>query len=180
MGLIEFFHDNKTAVFILIFVIILWFVVNARCTSAMYNNLLSGFWKADSDFLNEAELSSFVIYFAPPNWKGDRACYILAEKNDELVINEPCSVKLSESWEIGNWSTELNTKAYTVTFGDLETNDFPKKQNMIFNPNSGKIVLSKADTIYGVFFKDSYLTDTVYRDKILEITEEQETSDDEI
>jgi hypothetical protein len=167
MGLIEFFQHNKTTIFVVILIIVLWFMVNSRCVSSMNDNLLSGFWKADVDFLDDSELSSFVLYFAPPNWSGNRACYILAEKDGELVINEPCSVKLSETWELGNLYSRLNTKSYSVSFSDLETNDFPKKQNMVFNPNSGKIVLSKADVIYGVFFKDSYLTDTIYNDEMI-------------
>jgi hypothetical protein len=179
MGLIEFFQNNKTTVFVVILIIVFWFVVNTRCASAMNDNLISGFWKADADFLDDADLSSFVLYFAPPDWSGNRACYILAEKGDELVINEPCSVKLSETWAFGNWSMGLNTKSYTILFSDLETDDFPKKQNMVFNPNSGKIVLSKADTIYGVFFKDAYLTDMIYQDKIIETQEPESESEEE-
>ena len=178
MELIKFFQNNKNTVFIIILIIVLWIIVNSRCASAINNNLLSGFWKADINFLEEAGLTSFVLYFAPPNWSGDRACYILAEKSNELVINEPCSVKLSEDWNLSNLSMGLNTKYYTALFSDLDTNEFPKKQNMIFNPNSGKIVLSKADTIYGVFFKDSYLPDTIYQDKML-APEEPEPEDSE-
>jgi hypothetical protein len=179
MGLIEFFKNIKNTGFAVVLIIVLWFIVNARCASAMNDNLLSGFWKADADFLEDADLSSFVLYFASPDWRGSRACYILAEKGTELVINEPCSVKLSETWAFGNWSTGLNTKSYTILFSDLETDDFPKKQNMVFNPNSGKIVLSKADTIYGVFFKDAYLTDMIYQDKIIEPQELEEEPEEQ-
>ena len=172
-------QNNQNKIFVVILIIIIWYTIHTRCTSSMYANLLSGFWKADADFLDEAELNSFVLYFAPSNWKGIRACYILAEKNGELVINEPCSVKVCEKWEMSNWSTSLKPKTYDLLFSDLETDDFPKKQNMVFNPNSGKIVISKADTIYGVFYKDSYLTDTICKDKILELVEECSETDDD-
>jgi hypothetical protein len=167
MELITIFKNNKNVAFVVIFIILLWVIINIRCVSSMNDNLLTGFWKADPDFLDDSDLSSFVLYFAPSDWIGHRACYILAEKEDELVINEPCSVKITEPLSSSSLSISLDTKSYTVLFTDLETEEFPKKQNMVFNPNSGKIILSKGDVIYGVFFKDSYLTDMIYQDKII-------------
>lgn len=176
MGFSEFFQKNKTTIIIVLVIIVVYYIVVMHCNSSIYGELVTGFWKADKDFLADAGLTSFLLYFAPSDWKGNRACYLLAEKCEELVINEPCSAKLAQNWKLGNWSTGFGVKSYDLVFSDLETEDMPHKQTLNFYPKTGKLILSKGDTIYGVFYKDSYLTDTMYQ---TEIIKPEEASDEE-
>lgn len=175
MSLGEFLQHNKQTIFILVLVIVIYYVIVSRHNSQLYDEILTGFWKCSSDFLEDAGLTSFVLYLAPPDWRGKRACYLLAEKGGDLVINEPASVCITQNWCAGNWSTGFDQKSYTAVFQDLETEDFPKKQMMVLYPKTGKLILSKGDTIYGVFFKDCFLTETIYMYKNLAPIEDEET-----
>jgi hypothetical protein len=68
---------------------------------------------------------------------------------------------------LGNLSTGLGVKTYNIIFKNLETEDMPSKQIVNFYPKTRKLILSKGDVIYGIFYKDAYLTDTMYQgDKI--------------
>ena len=162
MGFSEFFQNNKNTILIILTILTIYYFSTIHHSSGIYNDLLSGFWKADGSFLQDAGLSSFLIYFAPPNWQGTRACYLLAERGNELIINEPCSTSITQTWKFGNWSTGFGVKTYTILFKDLDTDDFPSKQTLNFYPKTGKIIMSKNDVIYGMFYKDAYLTDTMY------------------
>jgi hypothetical protein len=175
MGLLEFLKTHQRTIVIILVMMVIYYFTLLRHDSGIYDSLITGFWTADKSFLQDAELSSFVIYMAPPNWSGKRACYILAEKGKELAINEPCSVTLAQTWGVGNWFPGLGAKTYDAFFDDLETEDFPERQKMIFYPKTGKIVLTKGDIVYGIFFKDSFLTETIY--SIDTLVPEEEESD---
>lgn len=179
MGFTEFLSSHRNKLVTVILIVVVYYVIVIKCNSDMYDSLITGFWKGDNDFLRESGLSSFLLYLAPPE-KGLRACYLLAEKDEELVINEPCSSSIKQTWKLGNWSPGLGSKTYEIQFYDLETEDFPEKQTMTFYPKTGKMILSKNDTVYGVYYKDAYLTDTIYEvtDIKPEKNEEPESEDE--
>lgn len=160
----------------LVYVFILW------NNSKVYDEILTGFWKCSADFLKDADLSSFLLYLAPPNWKGIRPCYILAERGSELIINEPASLTLHQSWSMDNLMIGFNTRTYTACFHDLETDDFPSVQSLVLFPKTGKIILSKGDTVYAILYKDSILTEAIYSipdEKIVRIGEKKDDKEDE-
>lgn len=161
MGVGDFLSKNRNTIVVILIILVTYYLIVLTCNSAMYDAIISGFWKGDMGFLQDAGLSSFLLYLAPAE-RGTRACYLLAEQGDDLVINEPCSAYIKQTWDLSNWNTGLDSKTYEITFYDLETDDFPKKQKMTFYPKIGKMILSKNDTVYGMFYKDAHLTDTIY------------------
>lgn len=159
MGL-GFLSNNFTAIIAVLLVFLVYYITwnNRR----IYDDILTGFWRCPADFLAEADLSSFLLYLAPPDWKGVRACYVLAERGADLVINEPASITLTQDWSISNWALGLSSKTYTADFFDLETDDFPSSQKLVLHPKTGKIIMSKDDTVYAILYKDSISTETLY------------------
>ena len=120
------------------------------------DELITGFWKCPADFLADAGLTSFLLYIGPSDWFGSRPCYILAI-GDDVLINEPASVKLSMDFSL---SMGID-RTYTAKFSDLETEDFPSVQSMALH-KSGKLVLSAGDTVYAVMYKDGISTDALH------------------
>jgi hypothetical protein len=179
MGLKEVLQNHKNTIVVLLSIIVIYYVIVLRCNGSIYNELMTGFWKADGEFLKDAGLTSFLLYLAPTDWKGIRACYLLAVNGDELVINEPCSVSLNQTWKLGNWSTGFGVKTYDIIFKDLETDDIPNKLILNFYPKTGKIILSKGDVIYGIFYRDAYLTDTMNQVDIIN-PEAEKIADNEV
>jgi len=178
MGFTDFLQKNRNTIIIIVIILVIHYFLILRNNTQIYNFAITGFWKADSEFLQDAGLTSFLLYFAPTDWKGSRACYLLAEKGDELVVNEPCSVVISQTWKLGNWSTEFCVKTYDILFKDLESGDMPSRQTVNFYPKTGKLIMSKGDVIYGIFYKDAFLTDTMYQANKIKPEEEVEEEDE--
>ena len=127
-------------------------------------DLLSGFWESSPEFCNEVNLDKFCI-FMNENYDsyGKRGCYVLAQKDNEFLINEPCVVQIIES--PGNEYTLQKPKYFTVMFLDMEDQNneiFPPDQTMRFYPICNKIVLYSGDTITAVMYKNPHRTELNY------------------
>lgn len=172
--------SGKYLLGIVVVVFFLYYVVSSRCSSYSAQQLLTGFWIADPTFAEDSGLDSFLFYisdFSFGSWES-RSCYLVAESDGNLIINEPCTAYISETWDAGNWSSVggLGKKVYSITFEDIETENIPHEQTLTLYPQSGKLVLSKGDTVYGVFFRDSEMTSDLYKTKKVEV---EEVEDDE-
>lgn len=164
MDILQFLSKHRNTIIIICLILIFYYFILLSCTNKISNELITGFWKCDSEFLMDADLSSFLLYLSPKkNGSKERACYLLAEQDSELILNEPCSANISKDLKLSNWNFWSNSPLkYNIEFKDLEDENFPNKQKMTFYPKIGKLILSKDDVIYGIFYKDSYLTDSIY------------------
>lgn len=154
---------------IVIIVILILIIIYLITTGpGIFNELVNGFYEADASFCKEADLDTFCIYFDDDiSLNNSRPCYILAKRGNDIVINEPCSVKLNLKWSTMLDSTE---KHFSVEFRDLSdeiTDVFPQNQTMKYYPQIGKIVMYDSDTITYVGYKNSMNTEmkTVTRDQ---------------
>ncbi|MGL5935629.1 MAG: hypothetical protein ACRCZI_08390 [Cetobacterium sp.] len=142
---------------IIIVVIILVMFIHITNKNSIYDDLISGFYNGDYDFCDESGIEVFCLYIGDDmDNKGRRSGYILMQSEEDLLINEPVSIKLCRHWCFT--SDVKNPKYYDVEFSDLdEDNDFfPSKQSLRFYPNTGKIVLYSKDTIFGVLYKSGF------------------------
>lgn len=124
----------------------------------LFNGLVNGFYEADASFCQEAGLETFCIYIDSDIKGGERACYILGKKDGEIIINEPCTIKLNLKLS----DCDINTKYFTCQFKDIseETMEmFPSKQNLQFYPVTGKIILHDGDTVTYVGYKNGMNTE---------------------
>lgn len=140
----------------LIFMIVLIIFYSNYATSSIHNQLISGFYEANNDFCDEAGIDMFCLYFDDDiSFTGNRACYILAKRDDEMVLNEPVSAKITQRM---SWSSSMSEpKYFDVDFIDLDESledVFPRKQTMIFYPMIGKIILHANDTITAALYKN--------------------------
>ena len=161
MGL-EFLKGRINATLIVVVVMLVYFGIIWNATR-IYADILTGFWKCPPEFLEEAGLTSFLLYLGAPNWRGVRACYILAGRSSEMIINEPASVSLTQTWGATNWSLGFSKRTYLAQFYDLETEDFPATQTLVLHPKSGKIIMSSDKTVYAILYKDNISSEAALR-----------------
>jgi hypothetical protein len=148
--MIEF---NPNAILIIICIFLLYTYI----TFSVYDQLLNGFYEADPGFCEEAGLDAFYLYInSDTNIWGARSCYILASKDDEIIINEPTTAHITSQCILSNFSSSLTKpRYYNIKFDsfDNESDIFPCEQNIRFYPNTGKMVLYTGDTITAVLYK---------------------------
>ena len=149
-------YINFLSIILFILIIIIFYLVTRL---NVFNKLINGFYEADISFCEESGVDAFCIYFDEDvSFSGSRACYILVKKNDNIIINEPTTAKLTLKWtELSNWSSDTTVKYFNVEFDDISDDIdevFPRNQTIRFYPNFGKIVLFKDDIITACLYKN--------------------------
>jgi hypothetical protein len=160
--MIQDLHFFITVVILLVIIAYMYFA-----QANIFDHLVNGFYEADASFCAEAGLETFCIYIDNDIKGGERACYILGKKDGEIIINEPCTIKLA----LKNGSMcDTSPKYFTCEFKDLSEECmeiFPLKQNLQYYPISGKIILHDDETVTYVGYKNGMNTEmkSVINDK---------------
>jgi hypothetical protein len=126
------------------------------------NNILTGFWEADSSFLSDSGLESLSIYFGEKKRDGSRSGYVLIKKDCDMLVNDPTKINITEKWKSSCDYKSVNNNAYKnldIEFKNINNPNFPSIQSMKFYPTVGKIILYKKDIIYAVLYKNSVLSE---------------------
>ncbi len=142
---------------IAILALVLYFYYN-YCENALHQSLLSGFWEANREFCDEAGLDVFCMFLSENySYSNVRSCYVLAQKDGDFVINEPCDVQINPIRYRG-----LNAASdFAIKFKGMSgaSDVFPADQTMKFYPICGKFVLYNGDTITAAMYKNAYRTE---------------------
>ena len=166
--------------FIIILIIILIWYYNVYYNMKNTKNMLYGFWEADENFCKEAGLDLFHIYFDDPSKNSEIGCYLLAQKNGEIIINDPvtCHININCSY-LNNWRiNNAVPKFCTVYFNDIDYEFFPNYQELRLYILCGKMVLYTGDTITGVFYKNLINTELKFiKDDTKNNNENQDNQD---
>ena len=105
---------------------------------------IDGFWVISSQFCEDAEIDNFVLLIKEVDLFGDAAAYVLLSRDNEILVNEPCSVRIRRNFF---------SRKYKITFKDLEVDGFPLVQTMEIQGD--RMRLFDGETLYGEFFKDT-------------------------
>lgn len=144
---------------ILIFILIVIIAYTYYTRANIFNQLVNGFYESDASFCKESELETFCIYIDNDVLSnGERACYILAKRDGEIIINEPCTLKLT----LASTSYDTSAKYFIAQFkdiGDECAEVFPHMQKLQFYPQTGKIILHADDTVTFVGYKNGINTE---------------------
>jgi len=147
-------------------VIIILFIILICHTRRIETNLLTGFWKADEDFCQEAELELFLVYIGEPSLIfNKRKGYILVKNAEGLIINNP--VEFSLSGGLSANPSMAHERCYTLYIDWLGEDGyyfFPSEQQLYYYPQHGKLVMSADDNATAVLFKDYQLSAEAYDD----------------
>ena len=120
--------------------------------------LMGGFYEADRSFCEEAEIDMFCLYLDNDVSYNSRACYVLAKKDDEVIINEPTIAYIKPQWCLSNFSTNINSpKYFNIVFENINEDCvevFPKVQELKYYPLCNKLVLYSGETVTAVLYKN--------------------------
>jgi hypothetical protein len=150
---------------IIAIILLIYIIYHGNNKASLYTKLLNGFYEADSGFCEESGISIFAFYLADESdVDGNKAAYILVERDGVLLINEPVVAKVSLKWSM--WSNLMDTvsspKYFSIEFKDLSPECievFPRHQTIRFYPTIGKIVLFVNNTITAVLYKNPINTE---------------------
>ena len=144
---------------IIVFMIILMIFI---CRN-IENTFLKGFWRADAEFCNNAELEMFMLYLGDNNsyLSHCRNGYILAANQQGIILNNP--IQLDLSLNINLTPSIVKCKKYNATINWQEntpddSNAFPNKFQVAYYPLHGKLILYKGDEILASLWKDGQMS----------------------
>ena len=126
------------------------------------HKLLRGFWCADVEFCQRADLQKFILYIGDQKANG-RAGYMLVMTAAGIIINNPVC--------IGTTAMTLNpfvndSLTYSVniswyedsafkTKAEHDEEAFPSKCSATFYPTQGKLTMYSNDTTHVILYKES-------------------------
>ena len=152
------FLNNKTILYVAICIVLV--IILAYLGRSQEMELLSGFWRADADFCNQANLTSFILYIGDGMTK--KRGYLLITNHDGIVINSAVDLEISNILCIRPYIRDeinLNVNFKWLCGDDDYEAIFPSMQNIKYNPKKGKIILMDQETVYAVLYKDNIMTD---------------------
>ena len=149
------------AIGIVVLVLLFMVVVLVLNTRSNENSLMTGFWKADADFNEQAGVELFLIYMGESSTLSNkRPGYILVKNSDGLIINNPVEFQLSGGKSINpKLSACREYNVYIDWLEEAEYSFFPSDQDLHYYPESGKMVFSADDQVYAVLYKDNVVSD---------------------
>lgn len=134
--------------------------------------LLKGFWRADADFCDRAELEMFVLYLGD-NVGYVQHCrngYLLAANQQGIILNNP--IKLTLSGNINLMPGMAKCKNYNAYIDWMESpldnpETFPSEFQATYYPKYGKLVLHHGDEVLASLWKDCQMSAMTSDDTLL-------------
>lgn len=129
---------------------------------------MTGFWKADANFLKRSGLRSMVLYIAPASGFSRRGYLIMQKTNDEYIYNGEIDLQCSPwSFPRRMWDSTLRLLGYSdfsfsgdfITYAEHGNPQIPQQVDVIINTLDQTLSVSSGGQLYGFFFKDAEATD---------------------
>jgi hypothetical protein len=126
------------------------------------HQLLRGFWCADADFCQRADLQKFILYIGDQQASG-RVGYMLVVTSAGIIINNP--IKINTTCYTLNPLVSHDIK-YSVNIAWYEDADFktkaeheeeafPSKCSGSFQPFESRLTLYTDDTTHVILYRDN-------------------------
>jgi hypothetical protein len=127
------------------------------------SNLLKGFWKADAEFCERAELEMFVVYLGDnTGYITDyRYGYLLAANKQGIILNNPINLCLSRCTNIMPGLATCKKYNASIDWLDNPPEDpdtFPTEFNVEYYPRHGKLVFYQDDVVIASLWKDCQMS----------------------
>ncbi len=144
-------------------VIIFIFVLAYFIARAHENTLLSGFWKADADFCQRAELEMFLLYLGDNigTLSHCRNGYLLAANEQGIILNNPIKITFAGAHTISPTMSFCKDYSATIDWLEFEPEDpdtFPSEFRAAYYPKYGKLLLYKNDEVIASLWKDCHMS----------------------
>ena len=126
------------------------------------SQLMRGFWRADAQFCDNAELTMFVLYLGDnSSWIGNsRYGYILASNEQGVILNHPVQLTFSGSYCVEPYLS--SSRCYNVSAEwldeEADPDTFPSDFKASYYPKNGKLVLYSNDQVLATLWKDQQMS----------------------
>lgn len=163
-------------------IIISIFIILVLNTRSIESTLLSGFWSADADFCQKADIDLLLIYVGSSYWSSSkRPGYILMKNSEGLILNNPVEFSLYGGISINPQVCSSREYSVHIDWLDEEPPEFfPTELELYYYPNYGKLVFVSDDQIHAIVYKDHALSSTAASSLLVpeNTIEEDNVSDD--
>jgi hypothetical protein len=171
-------HQNIiVGVIVFILFLVCWMLSSSYYS--MYDDMISGMWKADPDWAEQADIDGMLLFIGPSEGSGilseTRKGYLIMHADDQIIASKKIDVNISTGISI----LPKTTVTYSMHVTDLSepeeegmleadhipwTDIMPYDLEMELGVSSGKLILNGTDdegesTQYAKLFKDPAATD---------------------
>jgi hypothetical protein len=128
---------------------------------------LTGFWKADSKFLERSGLQAMSLYI-DAGFCARRGYLLLQKADGALIYSGEVGIKCSPmSFPTRLWSSILRLVGFSeyslsgtlTTFDEFGKPQIPPEVDILFNTQDNTLAFSAEKQLYGFFFKDNEASD---------------------
>ena len=148
----------------------------------MYDDMISGMWKADPEWAAQADIDGMLLFIGPSEGFGvlseNRRGYLIMYANDQIIASKKLELTIHTGLTILP-KTTVNYNIYVTDMSEPKDGDLPDADNDNFIPwtdimphdlemelgvSSGKLILNGTDengdkTEYAKLFKEPAATD---------------------
>lgn len=140
---------------VIILILLIWYILYSLRQSYV-NNILTGCFEANNDFLEKNNISKFTIAISP-SINSSRFIYIvMLDVDEKILINEENKMIL-KTWNINPFSKKIQYKV--ILDHTIANNAIPQYMTMIYEPTSGFITLYDNDIVYAELYRNNIYSD---------------------
>lgn len=144
---------------IIICILVLCILINAISKNDIYSDLLTGYWKSDTDFLEKNNISFFSMAIGPCTGSSRNVYMVMKDANNNTILNED-NIMIIKTSIFQSHNIFFRKKIYDISFDhDIGDDVIPSKLNMIFEPVTGFLTMYDEDIVYAEMYKDNELSD---------------------
>jgi hypothetical protein len=148
---------NKTIIICVLIVVIIILIVLNRLDNYDITSYLSGFWTAESKFLETSGLTQSYVYLEPMVDNQIIGFLTMIGPYSNIVSDQ--KIVISNIHQKNNGDGLYTLKNINVEYDNTDV--MPQKLTIDIDINSGIIVLSDSEKLYAVFVKDNETTAVV-------------------
>jgi len=129
----------------------------------MEDSLMKGFWRADGQFCQDAELTLFVLYLSDNQSiiGHTRSGYLVASNDQGIILNNP--INMSFSWTSNVLPGLSKCKNYSVSIDwqgspPEDPDTYPTELSVAYYPKYGKLIFYKDDEVVASLWRDNQMS----------------------
>ncbi len=147
---------------IIVLIIIIVLLTSIKNITTWTFSMLPGFYQADKDFCESADLKSMYLFIGQPTsqFSYDYPCYLVIHALHGVVVNQTTTINISEKWsKLSNYIPTVGSKYYNVTLSDMDEATIPSSLEMRFDPTTSAIRLIDGERLCGRLYKENNATE---------------------
>jgi len=157
-------------------------VLMSFLSRSLEDSSLKGFWRADPQFCEKAELEMFMLYLGDNTGylRNIRYGYLLAANDKGLILNNPIKITFSGNMNVLPGMSRCKNYNACIDWLDESPGDdvFPSEFQATYYPKYGKIVFYQDSKVLAILWKDCQMSSLQTEDELLPDSVEKQKNND--